>query len=93
MRKEIAQLQKATNIKVKQKSRKRQYIQNKETLMVKKVINLLTKNAGNSCNTGKGLLKRVQAERYYSTYSKTGHNSRTYTAEIEDISDSKGFNE
>jgi hypothetical protein len=46
-------------MKVKQKSYKKWYIQNEETLMVKKVVNLLAKNAGNSCNTSKGLLKKV----------------------------------
>jgi hypothetical protein len=61
--------------------------------MVKKVVNLLAKNAGSSYNTSKGPSKRVQVKRHYSTYSKIGHNSRTYTAEIENVSDSEGFNE
>jgi hypothetical protein len=46
--------------------------------------------SNSSCNAGEGPSKRVQVERYCSTYSKIGHNSRTYTAEIKDISDSEG---
>ena len=60
--------------------------------MVKEVVNLLAKNAGSSCDAGEGLLKRVRVERHCSTCNKTGHNSCTYTAEIEDVSDSEGFN-
>jgi hypothetical protein len=60
--------------------------------MVGKVVNLLTKNAGSSRNASKGPLKRVWVERHYGTCSKIGHNSHTYTAEIEDVSDSKGSN-
>jgi hypothetical protein len=60
--------------------------------MVKEVVNLLAKNIGSSHDTSKGLSKRVWVKRYYSTYNKTGYNSYTYTAEIKDISNSKGFN-
>jgi hypothetical protein len=60
--------------------------------MVKEVVNLLAKNAGSSCDADEGLLKRVQAERYCSTYSKTRHNSRIYITEIEDVFDSEGSN-
>jgi hypothetical protein len=56
------------------------------------VVNLLAKNAGSSCDTSKGLLKRVWVERYYSTYGKIGYNSYTYTTEIKNISNSEGFN-
>ena len=61
--------------------------------MVREVVNLLAENAGSSCNAGEGLLKRVRAERHYSTCGKIGHNSHTCTAEIKDASDSEGFNE
>jgi hypothetical protein len=47
---------------------------------------------GSSCDTGEGLLKRVWVKRHCGICSKTGYNSRTYTAEIKDISDSEGFN-
>ncbi|OCL00402.1 uncharacterized protein K441DRAFT_534098, partial [Cenococcum geophilum 1.58] len=64
----------------------------KETLTVRKVVNLLAKNIGSSYNAGKGPSKRVRAERHYGTYGKTGHNSRTYTTKIKNISNSEGFN-
>jgi hypothetical protein len=60
--------------------------------MVKEVVNLLAKNMGSSYNANKGLLKRVWVERHYSIYSKIGYNSHTYTAEIENISNSEGSN-
>ena len=84
---------KAADIKVKRKSRKRRYIQNEETLTVGEVVNLLAENAGSSCDAGEGPSKRVRAERHCGTCGKTGHNSRTCTAEIEDASDSEGSNE
>jgi hypothetical protein len=46
-------------MKLKQKSYKRRYIQNKETLIVKKVVNLLAKNMGSNRDASKGLLKKV----------------------------------
>jgi hypothetical protein len=61
--------------------------------MVKEVVDLLAKNAGSSCDASKGLLKKVWVERYYSTCSKIGYNSCTYTANIKDVSDSEGSNE
>ena len=47
---------------------------------------------GSSHDAGEGPSKRVQAERHCGTCGKTGHNSRTYTTEIENVSDSKGSN-
>jgi hypothetical protein len=48
---------------------------------------------GSSCDAGEGPSKRVRAERHYGTCGKIGHNSRTYTAKIEDASNSEGSNE
>jgi hypothetical protein len=47
---------------------------------------------GSSYNTSKGLLKGVWVKRYYNICSKIGYNSRTYTAEIKNIFNSKGSN-
>ena len=47
---------------------------------------------GSSNNNRKGPLKKVQVKRYYSTYSQTGHNSRTYITKIKNISNSKDSN-
>jgi hypothetical protein len=61
--------------------------------MVGEVVDLLAKNVGSSRDASEGPLKRVRVERHYSICGKIGHNSRTYTAEIENISNSEGFNE
>jgi hypothetical protein len=85
---EIGCLQDAVKALTKRKSYKRQYIQVEETLTVGKVTNLSTKKEGSRCKDSKTPIKRVRAERHYSCYSETRHNSRTCKVEIENADSS-----
>jgi len=49
---------------VKQKSRKRRYIRNEETLIVSKVVDLIAAREGSCCNDSKKPAKRVRAARH-----------------------------
>jgi hypothetical protein len=88
MQEEIGRLQDAVKALTKRKSCKRQYIQADETLTVGKVTNLIAKKECSRCKDSETLVKRVRAERHYSYYSETRHNSCTYKVEIEDADSS-----
>jgi hypothetical protein len=88
MQKEIGCLRDAIKALTKRKSRKRQYIQVEETLIVGKVTNLITKKKSSRCKDSKTPVKRVRAERHYSCCGETRYNSRTCKVEIEDIDSS-----
>jgi hypothetical protein len=80
---------KATTKAIKKcKSYKRRYIQTEETLIVSKVLDLITKREGSRRKEGKELAKRVRLGRRCSCYSKIRHNSRTCKVEIKDINNS-----
>jgi hypothetical protein len=72
----------------KRKTRKRQYIQVEETLIVSKVSNLITTKEGSSYKEGETPVKRVRADRRCSCYSEIRHNSCTYKVEILDVDNS-----
>ena len=76
---------------IKRKGRKRQYIQVEKTLIVSKVLDLITKREGSSRKDSKTPAKRVCAKRRYSYCSKVRHNFYTCKAEIENIDNSKEF--
>jgi hypothetical protein len=84
----MSRLKDAINTLIKRKTRKRQYIRVKETLIVSKVSNLITKKEGSSYKDSKTPAKRVRAKRRCSYYSKVGHNSCTYKVEIVDVDNS-----
>jgi hypothetical protein len=88
MQEEIGCLQDAIKALTKRKSCKRQYIQVEKTLTVGKVTNLITKKEGSRCKDSKTPVKKVRAERHYSCYSETRHNSCTYKVEIENVDSS-----
>jgi hypothetical protein len=88
MQKEIGCLQDAVKALTKRKSCKRQYIQVEKTLTVGKVTNLITKKEGSRCKDSETPVKRVRAERHYSRYGETRHNSCTCKVEIEDADSS-----
>jgi hypothetical protein len=73
---------------IKRKGRKRRYIQVEETLTVSEVLDLIAEKEGSSYRDGETPTKRVRAERRYSRYSKTRHNSYTYKVEIKDADNS-----
>ena len=72
----------------KQKSCKRRYIWNKETLIVSKVVNLIAIREGSCCNNAKKPVKRVRAVRHCSYCGEKGHNSYTYIVEIKNVDNS-----
>jgi hypothetical protein len=88
IQKKINRLQEAIEALTKRKARKRRYVRVEETLTVREVSDLITKQAGSSYEDDKTPTKRVRAGRRCSTYSKTRHNSRIYKVEIEDTEDS-----
>jgi hypothetical protein len=88
MQEEIGCLQDVIEESTKRKSRKRQYVRAEETLTVSKVSDLITKKAGSSCNNSREPSKRVRLSRRCGTCGETGHNSRTYKVEIDNIGDS-----
>jgi len=73
---------------VKQKSCKRQYIQNEETLTVSKVVNLIAAREGSCCDDAEKPVKRVRAVRHCGCCGEKGHNSHTCIAEIKDVDNS-----
>ena len=75
-------------MRVKQKSCKRRYIWNEETLIVSKVVNLIATREGSCCDNAEKPVKRVRAARHYGCCSEKGHNSYTYIVEIEDVDNS-----
>ena len=76
------------NIIVKQKSYKRRYIQNKETLIVIKVVDLIAIREGSCRNNSEKPAKRVRAVRYCDRCGEKGYNSRNYIVEIKDVDNS-----
>ena len=77
-----------TKVVIKRKSRKRRYVRVEKTLIVSKVLDLITKREGSRYKKGEKLAKRIRVGRRYSYYSKIRYNSRTYKVEIKDIDNS-----
>jgi hypothetical protein len=73
----------------KRKGCKRQYIYIEETLIVSKVLDLITKRESSSYKEGKTPAKRVRAKRRCSCCSKVRHNPCTCKVEIENADNSK----
>ena len=78
---------------IKRKIYKRRYIQIEETLMVRKVSNFIAKRKGSSCNNSNMAAKRVRVSKHCRYYSKVRHNTRTYTANIEQLNNSNSSKE
>ena len=90
---EMHGLKEAIDLLTKRKTRKRRYIRTEETLTVGEVVDTLAPDASSVRSDGKGPSKRVQKERRYRRCLGKGHNIRTYTVLIEDISDSDASSE
>jgi hypothetical protein len=88
MQEEIGRLWDAIEALIKYRVRKRRYIRAEKTLTVSKVSDLIAKLVGSYYNNSETPAKRVRVERRYRRCGETGHNSRTYKVEIEDIEDS-----
>jgi hypothetical protein len=85
---EIAGLRKAINALTEQRSRKRKYIRTEESLTVGDVQDLMAGKDGGDGEAPEQSAKRVRAQRHCGRCGKTGHNTRTCTAEIVDSDDS-----
>jgi hypothetical protein len=81
---EIAGLRKAIDTLTKQRSRKRKYIRTKESLTVGNVQDLIAEKEGDGGGETEQPAKRARAQRSCGRCGKTGHNTRTCTAEIVD---------
>ena len=90
---EITCFWQVADITVKWKSCKRQYIWNKGTLTVSKVVNLIAVKDGSYYDNGEKPVKRVCITRHCGRYGEKGYNSRIYIIEIKDIDDSDTFKE
>jgi len=73
----------------KRKGRKRWYVRVEETLIVSRVLELITKREGSSCKDGGTPAKRVRAKRRCGRCGEIRHNSRTCKVEVEDADNSK----
>ncbi|XTI93915.1 hypothetical protein V2W45_1435025 [Cenococcum geophilum] len=78
----------ATKAAIKRRSCKRRYIAVKETLIVGVVADLIAISKGSSRNDGEEPARRVRAARRCGRCGEIGHNSRTYTKEINSSEDS-----
>jgi hypothetical protein len=79
---------KAINALTEQRSRKRKYIRTEESLTVGDVQDLMAGKDGGDGEAAEQSAKRVRAQRHCGRCGKTGHNTRTCTAEIVDSDDS-----
>ena len=61
--------------------------------MVREVFNFITKREGSNYNNSNMAAKRVYIGKRYKHYSKIGHNTHTYTADIEQLNDSNSSKE
>ena len=71
-----------------QRSRKRRYIRTEESLTVGEVQDLIAVKDGGSEEAAEQPAKRVRKDRHCRRCGKTGHNTRTCTAEDLDSDDS-----
>ena len=85
MREEVSLLRGAVNTLIKRKTRKRRYVRVEETLIVSKVLDLITKREGSRREDGEMPAKKVRVERRCGRCSKIGHNSYTCKVEKEDV--------
>ena len=89
---ELAGLRKSIDALTEQRSRKRKYIRAEESLTVGDVQDLIAEKDGGGEEAAEQPAKRVRKERHCGRCGKTGHNSRTCTAEIIDLDDSDTSN-
>jgi hypothetical protein len=85
---EIAGLRKAIEAATEQRSRKRKYIRTEESLTVGDVQDLIAEKECGGGEDAEQPVKRARGQRHCGRCGKTGHNTRTCTAEIVDLDDS-----
>lgn len=88
LHREMAGIRKAIEAATERRSRKRKYIRTDETLTVGEVSDLIAEKEGGNGEEAKQPAKRVRAQRHCGRCGKTGHNTRTCSAEIVDLDDS-----
>ena len=90
---ELASVRKAITALTEQRSCKRRYIRTEETLTVGDVQDLIAKKDGGGKEAAKQPAKRVRKERHCRRCGKTGHNARTWAAEIVESEESDASEE